>query len=60
MDEQIKNDYNEMGSKLMINIEEVKHLKSQIECLQNLLFEKNVEIDSLKEINYCIIQVPAK
>ena len=51
MDEQIKNDYNEMGSKLMINIEEVKHLKSQIECLQNLLFEKNVEIDSLKEIN---------
>lgn len=51
MDEQIKNDYNEMGSKLMINIEEVKHLKSQIECLQNLLFEKNVEIDSLREIN---------
>ena len=51
IDEQIKNEYNEMGNQLMINIEEVKHLKSQIQILQNLLYEKNIEIDQLKDIN---------
>merc|ERR1712088_909188 len=51
MDEQIKNDYNEMGNKLMVNIEETKHFKSQIQVLQNLLFEKNIEIKELRRIN---------
>eukprot|EP01084_Bolivina_argentea_P140512 246993_1 len=51
IDEQIKNDYNEMGNKLMINMEESQHLKSQISVLQNLLFEKNVEIEELKQNN---------
>ena len=50
-DEQMKNDYNEMGNHLMCNIEENKHLKAQIEVLQNLLSEKNAEIETLKQIN---------